>query len=393
MQTQALFDNISEHIIQALDKANYSIYIAVVWFTRTDIFEVLLNKVKAGVAVHLALVEDYINQTADICYDDLTQFTNAHLYWTGDNTLTHNKFCVVDNQILIIGSFNWREDANTHHHEYIMMNDNVALCKIYYEKFFEIIQQPAPNIDKLIEQKYGISVYQDVDILTLKLEISLLENDIHVYDNERTEVEKLLADFHYQYSMQLGDIISEILSLKKQIALQNNDQTAYEEAEQDEKIYQEQLFEQKSKVYHELSDKDKKKLKQVYRKASQLCHPDRVSDEQKEVAQAIFVELTQAYEQNDLKKVEQILLDLQKGIFKSRSDTVTQLDTLKMIKTQLSQKLADIQQILDSMKRSETYQVISKLYDWDNYFEEQKMRLAKERDRLQSLITFTQIDE
>lgn len=393
MQTQALFDNISEHIIQALDKANYSIYIAVVWFTRTDIFEVLLNKVKAGVAVHLALVEDYINQTADICYDDLTQFTNAHLYWTGDNTLTHNKFCVVDNQILIIGSFNWREDANTHHHEYIMMNDNVALCKIYYEKFFEIIQQPAPNIDKLIEQKYGISVYQDVDILTLKLEISLLENDIHVYDNERTEVEKLLADFHYQYSMQLGDIISEILSLKKQIALQNNDQTAYEEAEQDEKIYQEQLFEQKSKIYHELSDKDKKKLKQVYRKASQLCHPDRVSDEQKEVAQAIFVELTQAYEQNDLKKVEQILLDLQKGIFKSRSDTVTQLDTLKMIKTQLSQKLADIQQILDSMKRSETYQVISKLYDWDNYFEEQKMRLAKERDRLQSLITFTQIDE
>lgn len=393
MQTQALFDNISEHIIQALDKANHSIYIAVVWFTRTDIFEVLLNKVKAGVAVHLALVEDYINQTADICYDDLTQFTNAHLYWTGDNTLTHNKFCVVDNQILIIGSFNWREDANTHHHEYIMMNDNVALCKIYYEKFFEIIQQPAPNIDKLIEQKYGISVYQDVDILTLKLEISLLENDIHVYDNERTEVEKLLADFHYQYSMQLGDIISEILSLKKQIALQNNDQTAYEEAEQDEKIYQEQLFEQKSKVYHELSDKDKKKLKQVYRKASQLCHPDRVSDEQKEVAQAIFVELTQAYEQNDLKKVEQILLDLQKGIFKARSDTVTQLDTLKMIKTQLSQKLADIQQILDSMKRSETYQVISKLYDWDNYFEEQKMRLAKERDRLQSLITFTQIDE
>lgn len=393
MQTQALFDNISEHIIQALDKANHSIYIAVVWFTRTDIFEVLLNKVKAGVAVHLALVEDYINQTADICYDDLTQFTNAHLYWTGDNTLTHNKFCVVDNQILIIGSFNWREDANTHHHEYIMMNDNIALCKIYYEKFFEIIQQPAPNIDKLIEQKYGISVYQDVDILTLKLEISLLENDIHVYDNERTEVEKLLADFHYQYSMQLGDIISEILSLKKQIALQNNDQTAYEEAEQDEKIYQEQLFEQKSKVYHELSDKDKKKLKQVYRKASQLCHPDRVSDEQKEVAQAIFVKLTQAYEQNDLKKVEQILLDLQKGIFKARSDTVTQLDTLKMIKTQLSQKLADIQQILDSMKCSETYQVISKLYDWDSYFEEQKMRLAKERDRLQSLITFTQIDE
>lgn len=48
MQTQALFDNIPTHIINELNQATHSIYIAAAWFTRTDIFEVLLQKAKAG---------------------------------------------------------------------------------------------------------------------------------------------------------------------------------------------------------------------------------------------------------------------------------------------------------------------------------------------------------
>lgn len=58
MQTQALFDNIPSHIINELNQATHSIYIAVAWFTRTDIFEVLLQKAKAGVTVQLALSND-----------------------------------------------------------------------------------------------------------------------------------------------------------------------------------------------------------------------------------------------------------------------------------------------------------------------------------------------
>lgn len=163
-----------------------------------------------------------------------------------------------------------------------------------------------------------------------------------------------------------------------------NDQTAYDDAKNDEKIYNEQLNEQKAKTHYELNEEDKQKLKKAYRKASQICHPDRVNDEQKDIAQAVFVQLTKAYEENDLKKVEEILADLQKGVFKARSESVSQSDKLKVIKNQLTQKLTDIQSIIDTIKQSQSCQTIIGIDDWDSYFRTQKIELSKQKVLLQN---------
>lgn len=163
-----------------------------------------------------------------------------------------------------------------------------------------------------------------------------------------------------------------------------NNQTAYDDAKNDEKIYNEQLNEQKAKTHYELNEEDKQKLKKAYCKASQICHPDRVNDEQKDIAQAVFVQLTKAYEENDLKKVEEILADLQKGVFKARSESVSQSDKLKVIKNQLTQKLTDIQSIIDTIKQSQSYQTIIGIDDWDSYFETQKTELSKQKVLLQN---------
>lgn len=48
MQTQALFDNIPQHIIAELNKATQSIVIAVAWFTRADIFCRIITKSSCG---------------------------------------------------------------------------------------------------------------------------------------------------------------------------------------------------------------------------------------------------------------------------------------------------------------------------------------------------------
>ena len=56
-------------------------------------------------------------------------------------------------------------------------------------------------------------------------------------------------------------------------------------------------------------------MKNNYRKASMLCHPDRVADDEKEKAQEIFVELSTAYQNNDAEMAKKILARLQKGEF------------------------------------------------------------------------------
>ena len=244
-------------------------------------------------------------------------------------------------------------------------------------------------IDDFIKKYHTIVVYADVDIMALKLEIRLLEHEINLYDSEKAELEKLLADFNHQHSMNLGDLISEILSLRKQLAKQQGDQNAYDEAKQDEQTFNEQLDKEKAKTHYKLNADEQKRLKQAYRKASQICHPDRVNDEQKDMAMAVFNELRQAYEQNDLKTVERILDDLQKGIFKARSETVSQNDKLKLIKTQLSQKLDNLKVIIDEIKASQSHQVVSSIDDWQEYFDNQKIELIRERDKLRELIKNT----
>lgn len=199
----------------------------------------------------------------------------------------------------------------------------------------------------------------------------------------------MLADFNHQHSMNLGDLISEILSLRKQLAKQQGDQNAYDEAKQDEQTFNEQLDKEKARTHYKLNADEQKRLKQAYRKASQICHPDRVNDEQKDMAMAVFNELRQAYEQNDLKTVERILDDLQKGIFKARSETVSQKDKLKLIKTQLSQKLDNLKVIIDEIKASQSHQVVSSIDDWQEYFDNQKIELIRERDKLRELIKNT----
>lgn len=246
--------------------------------------------------------------------------------------------------------------------------------------------QAVELINQFIKKYHSVAVYQEADIMALKLEIRLLEHEIETLDATRAELEKLLADFNYQHSMSLGDLISEILALKKELAKQQNDDDAYTQAEKDEQSYHEQLHEQKNKVHYTLNEDEQTRLKQAYRKASQLCHPDRVNDEQKAAAEQVFTELRQAYEENNLEKVEQILADVQQGVFRSRSQTVSKLDKLKLIKQELNQKLTQIKNVIDAITNSESYQIIEQIDDWDKYFASQRQQLAQERDRLKAMV-------
>lgn len=57
-----------------------------------------------------------------------------------------------------------------------------------------------------------------------------------------------------------------------------------------------------------------------------------------------------------------------------------------MVKQQLSQKITQLKQVIDEIEQSESYRLICEIDDWDSYFDEQKVRLIGERDRLRSLL-------
>jgi len=127
-----------------------------------------------------------------------------------------------------------------------------------------------------------------------------------------------------------------------------------------------------------------KELKKKFRKATFLCHPDKVSDEFKDVAQKIFIELKAAYDANDLKRVTEILDDLEKGnYFKTRSETVNEKYKLKAAIAKLKEQIKTLETEIVVIKESETFKTIISIDDWDEYFKLTKERLKKELKSLQ----------
>ncbi len=447
MQSQAIFNNIAHHIQQELKQAEESIYIAVAWFTNPDLFDILLKKAKQGVCVQVLCSNDFINQKHGVDFNQLNIGNSvAYLIGDGKDDLMHNKFCVIDDYTVITGSYNWSKKAEKNHENIVITTGDTILVEQFIQQFktirnsyfdhtdkvedlpldkiikrlqivknyvsleddediereigklkkyqfqkdlahiIECLQkhefsQAINLIDKFISKHHQVTIYQDVDLMALKLQIRHLEHQITAYDNEKTELERLLNEFHHRHTLELGWYISRLLHLRKMSVKDDPEQFA--EAEQDEREYNEQVEEETAKVMYELDTEQRKELKKAFRKASQLCHPDRVDEELKEVANQVFVDLKNAYETNDLAKVQQILSELEKGIFKPRSETVNEVDKLKIIVQSLKNKLAQLEEEIITIKESDEYITVSNIDDWDEYFAQTKEQLIDEIDTME----------
>ena len=458
MKSQAYFDKIHKHIETNLKTSKTSIRIAVAWFTDTRLFNILCEKADEGVHVELLMANHEINHDSNIKYRDLIN-KGGQLFWIGKEgayaPLMHNKFCIIDNTILIFGSYNWTQKAKSNHESITVIEEDYNLILDFNQEFDKIKDKyynpnaeidwikivirletllnvikledledinyqidktksliPKNHSDKKIEslsiilnhcakkefsqavvliQNFTgefkkISIYNDPEIPALQLEIRSLEYQISSLSDEKTDIEKNIRSFELKYNEELGGLITKILLYKKVVAEKiakesredKQKQQEYEEAKFDyedfSKSYNDKLKEPKPLL---LDEEKQNELKKNYRKATKLCHPDKVTDDQKELATKIFTDLKNAYDNNNLEKVNQILKDLEKGIFKSQGEMIGEKDKLKIILENLIRKRNELEEMLLSIKNTEAFNKISNIENWDNYFEKAKEEFNK----------------
>lgn len=188
--------------------------------------------------------------------------------------------------------------------------------------------------------------------------------------------------FHHRHTQELGSYIKRLLELRK-LSTQDNPEE-YAEAVQDEADYNEQFKIESEKNIYQLDDDQRLEIKKAYRQASQICHPDRVSEDMKDVAQETFIKLNEAYKNNDIEEVKRILTELRKGMFKPRSETVSESEQLKAIIKTLTYKIEKLEKEIFIIKDSEDYQTIHSIDDWDAYFDNIKAQLIEEIDYLET---------
>lgn len=302
MITQAYFQNIRKHIKNELTTAKHSIYVAVAWFTDRHLFKLLCDKASEGLDVQIIVMDDDITRNCSINYTEIETF-GGKLYKISDRfgTLMHNKFCIIDEKIIITGSYNWSMKAATNHENITITNDAESLALTFILEFkriretyhgkdplkgidYAIVNKRLIVIDGLIQledysdilphiikvkefelpsqiqdiiveleaakwftasckikdylkRSQSITVFDDVKAEELKWRIKYLELEIVALENEKTTILKIISDFVHTYTIRFGELISKILKLKKE-KLQAKGNERYEEYKKAEEAYQ-----------------------------------------------------------------------------------------------------------------------------------------------------------
>ena len=138
---EAYFDNIQDVVVGHLQKAKNSIKVAMAWFTNPVIFNTLLRACKRGVELELLINNDLINNRPNgLPFNKLIQ-AEAKLYIAEPPTLIHNKFCIIDDQIVIDGSYNWTILAERNNDENIVVIENGTAIDSFIRAFDQLTRK------------------------------------------------------------------------------------------------------------------------------------------------------------------------------------------------------------------------------------------------------------
>jgi hypothetical protein len=135
---KALFKGIKEFIIGKLNKTEKTLHIAVAWFTNDDLFQVVLGLLDRNIQVELILIDDCINRNEFGLNFGQFIAKGGHLYFSTSHKNMHNKFCVIDEKLVITGSYNWTYYAENRNWENILVSDNYDVINHYSAEFEDI---------------------------------------------------------------------------------------------------------------------------------------------------------------------------------------------------------------------------------------------------------------
>ena len=150
---KAYFSKIRSEIIPYLKQAKEEVVIAMAWFTSGELFQELLDCLERNVKVDLVLLDNATNfmyYAPD--FNQLISSGGTLRIAKVEDGFMHHKFCIIDDNIVITGSYNWTYYAETRNIENIIISDNQEVIKLYKEEFKSLASQTeisshAPRID------------------------------------------------------------------------------------------------------------------------------------------------------------------------------------------------------------------------------------------------------
>jgi len=284
MELTAHFSDIREAIQRELNSSQNNIIAAVAWLTDAVLFKSLVQAARRGVDVRIALLDDKINRNAALSRESLTA-AKGECYWIPESGRSvgslHHKFCVIDSNIVITGSYNWTHRASVADENIIISYGDLKLVNGYSQAFEallkkhghagKLIKNETSLIQKRLEvihnlllledynalsqqllhlekvQSYplmmilldsiqnkewsiaeqtlrnmldtckSITIYESSELLELRLNIRELEVQIIAFSTEQTEIEQVIDQFNKRQNHIIGAVLRKYLRLRESV--------------------------------------------------------------------------------------------------------------------------------------------------------------------------------
>ena len=171
----ASFSNIERDLLSNIIKTKNNIKIAVAWFTNPKLFASLITLFNEGKSVEIILSDDisnFINK--NINFQELID-KGIEIRISRFPKLMHNKFCIIDERLLITGSYNWTKSAELNNHENIIISNELLLVTQFNNQFIELKKNTEQLISisttkfssyiSKIETEEELKLITDIDIL------------------------------------------------------------------------------------------------------------------------------------------------------------------------------------------------------------------------------------
>lgn len=148
---EVYFSNIRSKLLEELNEANKTILVAMAWFTNDDLFDILCTKLEQGINVELIIINDYINNWEFGLPFQTFIDLGGKLYLSEYPNIMHNKFCLIDNETILNGSYNWTYYAELRNDENCMLfKGKPNLMKEFKDEFKKLKSKLGNPIDKIV---------------------------------------------------------------------------------------------------------------------------------------------------------------------------------------------------------------------------------------------------
>lgn len=143
---EVYFENIHYQIIRYISEAEKSLKICVAWFTDMQIYKSILVAQNRGVKVYIIVANHEFNKSSKVDFKELLK-NNGYVGYIGNindgsqDRFMHNKFCIIDDNVVVTGSYNWTYKARLNDENIIIIKNQSHITDRFNQKFESIEPQ------------------------------------------------------------------------------------------------------------------------------------------------------------------------------------------------------------------------------------------------------------